>query len=45
MPGASHQGDRSSRSHAQKARGQILWSLPVQHPAEGEDEIPAIPNP
>lgn len=26
-------------------RGQILWSLPVHHPADGEDETPAISNP
>ncbi|MET1112645.1 MAG: hypothetical protein ABWX67_14080 [Allosphingosinicella sp.] len=26
-------------------RGQILWSLPVHHPADGEDEAAATPNP
>ncbi|HLL31354.1 MAG TPA: hypothetical protein VK403_10195 [Allosphingosinicella sp.] len=26
-------------------RGQILWSLPVRHPADGEEEAAAIPNP
>jgi hypothetical protein len=26
-------------------RGQILWSLPVHHPDDGEDEDPATSNP
>jgi hypothetical protein len=26
-------------------RGQILWSLPVHHPADGEDDASATSNP
>jgi hypothetical protein len=26
-------------------RGQILWSLPVRHPDDGEEDAEAIPNP
>jgi hypothetical protein len=26
-------------------RGQILWSLPVHHPTDGEDDSVAAPNP
>jgi hypothetical protein len=25
-------------------RGQILWSLPIRHPSDGEDEATAIPD-
>lgn len=44
----------SKRAAAQRAgltdqeallRDQILWSLPVHHPADGEDDAAAMPNP
>lgn len=43
----------SKRAAAQRAglsdqeallRGQILWSLPVRHPSDGEDDSAAIPK-